>query len=508
MGLIRWASIAPKATVFAALCFGMVHSASAQVRPLIVATGTLPPGKINPHDSLSITRAWLFAAMFDSLTFLDRDGKLQPWLATEWERTSELDWLFTLRQDVRFSNGKPLTSADVVKNLEYLKSPAGAIEQSAPFASTITRVEAVDDFSFKVTTEVPDPILPRKFSLIRVAALPDDAPFIRDRLVQNAIGSGPYELTEWASATVKFKAVPGAWRRAPTQIMRAISIPDGPARRLAVISGAADIAYAAFNFDELEDPNRPFNLEPDEIPAVVALAFNTELDTPLRDPRVREALNYAVRVDEIVGILFEGRATRASQPARKEFLGFNPDLKPLGYDPDRARALLKEAGYESGFSINMSLTSGATVWDQFFLMLSADLAKVGIDLTINMVAPNMWMEQLYTTGVKTEAYGTALFAPTFDALDALRLHTCDWPATTYCDPIAQQLNDDARAAVTLEERTQLTQQLMARSRQMHQAMYLYESVGLVGYSKRITGFRSDFGFIRYGLMTVHDGEVR
>ena len=504
MPLIRNTSPLISAVVAIVVAISIGCAAIAAPRPLVVATGTLPAGKVNPHDSTSITRAWLFAAMFDSLTFLDREGKLQPWLATDWQRLNDHEWQFELRDDVRFSNGKHLTARDVVKNFEYLISSQGIVEQSAPFADSIESLGVVDEYRVRIVTKYADPVLPRKLSLVRIAALPEDAPFQRERLIQNAIGSGPYKVSEWGSNTISFDAVPTSWRQAPTEKMRAISIPDGPSRRTAIISGAADIAFAAFNFDELDEPNKTFHLEPDEIPAVVALAFNTELETPLQDPRVREALNYAVRVDEIVEILFAGRATRASQPARKEFLGYNDALEPAGYDLERARALLKEAGYPDGFAFDMSLTSGATVWDQFFLMLASDLAKVGIDVTIKMVTPPLWVEQLYATGVKTEAYGTALFAPTFDALDALRLHSCSWQASTYCDPVAQKLDDQARAASELDARSAVTEKLMKRSREMQQAMYLYESVGLVGYSKRISGFRSDFGFIRYELMTVDD----
>jgi peptide/nickel transport system substrate-binding protein len=442
--------------------------------------------------------------MFDALTFLDRDGNLQPWLAQSWEPDGELNWIVHLRKDVRFSNGEPLMADDVAKNLKYLISPDGMTERAAPFMRFIEDIVVVDDFTVRLQTSTPDPVLPQKLSLIRIAALPDDAPFSRDALIQAALGSGPYKLNTWATTFADFDAVPDAWRRAPTLTLRALSIPDSSARRVAIITGAADIAFAAFSFDDLDDPNRPYNLEPDDIPAVVALAFNTTKDTPLRDPRVREALSYAVRIKDIVDVLFAGQAAPASQPARKEFIGYNPNLKPIPYDPDRARVLLKDAGYEDGFSFDMSLTSGAAVWDQFFQLLAADLAKVNIHVTINMVTPSLWAEQLFTTGVENEAYGTALFAPTFDALDSLRLNMCSWKANTYCDPVAQKLHDRAREASSLQERIELTRQLMTRSREMHQAMYLYESVGLVGYSKRITGLRSDFGFLRYELMTVTD----
>ncbi|MDX2223360.1 MAG: ABC transporter substrate-binding protein [Rhodospirillaceae bacterium] len=481
-----------------------VSGAASEPRPLTMATGTLPGGRANPHDSISITRAWLYAAVYDSLTFVDREGKLIPWLAIEWRRESDTVWVLALRPGVTFSDGRPMTAADVVTNLAYLTSPAGKTEPAAPFVASIVSAEAVDDLTVRLSTATPDPVLPQKLSLIRVAALPAGVAMTRDTLTREALGTGPYRISSWAPGKAVLNAVPGAWRRAPTPVLQAVAMPDSPARRSALITGAADIAFAAFFFEDLEDPTLPYNLEPDEIPAVVGLGFNTKADTPLRDARVRRAILHAVDVKTIVDTLFAHRANLAAQPARKEFLGYNPELKPAPYDPGRARVLLKEAGHENGFSFSMALTGGATIWDQVFQLVANDLAKVKIKLSINLMPEAAFAEQLYASGIKDDAYGSAYFAPTFDALDALRLHTCAWPASSYCDPDAQTLHDRALASASLDERIALTRQAMARSHEMAQALFMYESLGLVGYSKRISGFRSDFGFPRYELMTVKD----
>lgn len=472
--------------------------------PLVIATGVLPPGRANPHDSFSITRAWLFAALYDSLTFVDDEGNLLPWLAEEWFRDSPLTWTFKIRPNVRFSNGKSLTASDVVRNIDYLTSSNGKGEPVAPFVASVVAAEAISEDIVRLHTAIPDPALPRKLSVIRIASFDDNGPFTRDRLIQKAIGTGPYHIKEWSTGGATLLASPEAWRRAPTPILQTISAPDATARRTAMITGAADIAFAAFFFDDLDNPSLPYNLEIDEIPAVIALAYNTNKEGPLQDVNVRRALGYAVNVKPIVDAFFAGRAGLASQPARKEALGYNSDLAPAPYDPDRAIILLREAGYENGFSFEMSITSGATIWDQVFQFVASDLARVNVELTINPVRDVNFTEQLYLTGVKSDAFAMAYLTPTFDAIDSLRVSTCSWPATSYCDPTAQLISDQAFATPELEQRSELTRRLMARTHEMAQAMFLYESVGLVGYSKRITGFRSDFGFLRYELMTVSD----
>lgn len=479
-------------------------SAFADARPLVMATGTMPGGRANPHDSISMTRAWLYAAVYDTLTFVDRDGQVIPWLATSWRRDSDRAWRFDLRPGVTFSDGAPLTARSIAANIGYLNSDAGKIEPAAPFVYTIDAVDVIDDHTFVLRTHNPDPVLPQKLSLIRIAAVADGEAMSRERLAQAGIGSGPYRIESWSPGRATLVAVPGAWRRAPTAQLDAVSIPESTSRRAAIASGVADVAFAAFFFEDLDDPNLPYRLELDQIPAVIGLAYNTKKDTPLRDSRVRRALSHAVDVNGIIKALFAGRAVRAAQIARKESFGFNPDLNPAAYDPARAQALLAEAGYPYGFALAMTLTSGATVWDQVFQLIAADFAKIKVRLTINMLPEPVMSEQLFISGVKDDAYAAVYFSPTFDALEAFRLSTCAWPASVYCDPPTQDLIDRAAAAVDTDDRAALTRQALARSAEAAQALMLYESIGLVGYNKRIRNFRSDFGFPRYELMVVDE----
>jgi peptide/nickel transport system substrate-binding protein len=476
---------------------------AADVKPLTLATGTMTAGRINPHDSISIARAWLFAALYDTLTYVDRDGKLIGWLATKWEATSPTEWVFHLRGDVHFANGKTLIASDVVKTIDYLTGPEGRTEPVGPFAANIKSAAAIDEHTVKIITTSPDPALPQRMSLVRIATLPDGMAYTRENLINAAIGTGPYTVESWAQNKATFIAAPKSWRRAPTPAMQAVALPDAAARKAAIMAGAVDVAFAAFDYAELDattDAN--FVLENDNIPAVVGLAFNTTKETPFRDIRVRQAIISAVNTKEIVNALFAGLAPLANQPARREFLGYNPNVPATIYDPEKSKRLLKEAGLPNGFAFTLAMTQGGTIWGQVFQMVASDLKNIGVTMNIQAQPDPAMAAMIYNTGLKADAMASVFFSPSFDALDAMRQHTCSWTVAWFCDPEAEKLREGAIAANTLEARVDLTQKLMARAHDNAQALFMYESANLVSYSKRIKNFRSDFGFLRYELMQV------
>lgn len=486
-----------------ALMVTFLGHASLAETPLRIAYGSTPAGRNNPHDSASITRLWYYAAVYDAMTYITHDGTLEPWLALSWAQETPTSWVFRLRSDVSFSDGRPLRAQDVVDNIMYLTSAGGRTEPVATSVAGVSAASARDELTVHLTTTRPDPMLPRKLSLVRIATLPKGTSFTHEALIASAIGTGPYKADTWRASDVKFSAVRGAWRKAPTQKLEAISAPEAINRRNALTTGRVDLAMAAFDpLDAADSTSLPYAINVEQLPAIVGMAYNTKQSVPLRDVRVRQAIDLAVNKSRIVSTLFAGLAKEATQPARREFFGFDPALTATPYDPSRAKALLAEAGYKDGFTMTMTLTSGATVWDQVFQAVAADLSKVGIKLTIAMAPEPTVAAYQFTQGFPTDAFGATYFSPAFDALDVMRQHSCAWPVAWYCDETTTALIDRAQNEADLKTREDLTRQIMRRAHDTAQGMFMYESIGFTGYNRRISNFRSDFHFIRYELMTV------
>ncbi len=487
------------------LIISLIATPASAETPLRVAYGSGPSGRNNPHDSASITRLWYYSATYDALTYITHDGTLEPWLAQEWTQETPTAWIFRLKPNVVFSNGQPLTAQDVINNVTYLTT-AGKTEPVAGYVSGVTKADAIDHLTVRFTTARPDPMLARKLSLIRIAALPKGQAFTHDALVANAIGTGPYKVDNWQTAGMKFSAAPNAWRQAPTQKLEAISAPDPTNRKNALTTKRVDIAMAAFEPFEANDKNLPYIVNVEQLPAIVGMAYNTMREGPLRDVRVRKAIELAVNREQIIGALFSGLAKQATQPARREFFGFDPTLAPPPYDPVRAKALLAEAGYKDGFKMTMTLTSGATVWDQIFQAVAADLRKVGVNLIIEMAPEHTVANYNFSQGYPTDAFGATYFSPSFDALDVMRQHSCAWPVAWHCDKDVSEMITRAQNEPDLKVREDITRQIMHRTRDTAMGMFMYESIGFTGYNRRISNFQSDFHFIRYELMKVAESE--
>jgi len=263
-----------------------------------------------------------------------------PWLANSWERQSPTVWLFKLRHDARFSDGTPFNSQVVKRNLDFLRSPSGATEIVAHFVEAITNVADVDDFTIRIETSQPDPMMPRKLSVIRMATLSGGGNIERSALNERAIGTGPYKVERWTGSGVEMSAAPNSWRRAPTQFLTAIALPNPNSRRSALSTGRVDIALAAYGGYDFLDNSRPFRIKREALPSVVGLAYNAVNNAALRDERVRIALDFAVDKPKLIDALFYNRVKPAAQPARREYFGYNPAIVPRPYDPQKARALL------------------------------------------------------------------------------------------------------------------------------------------------------------------------
>jgi ABC-type transport system substrate-binding protein len=165
-----------------------------------------------------------------------------------------------------------------------------------------------------------------------------------------------------------------------------------------------------------------------------------------------------------------------------------------------------EAGYGNGLTLKMLLTSGTVVWDEVFQALASDLKKVGVTLSIQPVPQQVMADYRLHGGVPADAFAVAYSSPTLDGLEILREHSCLWPNPWFCDEVTAQLIEKAELESDLGKREQLVMDLQARVHESAQGMFLYESVGLSGYSRRIDVYLTDFGFPRYELMTVRDSE--
>lgn len=253
-------------------------------------------------DAFKLSR-WSTA---ETLVQLDPDGLPQPMLATAWERSGEKEWTFTLRDDVTFHDGTPLTAADVVRSLE---TAADATPVPRILDGVTLDVEAPDERTVVVTTGDVDPLLPNRLSSPQLSIL---AAAAYDGRVVSPVGTGTgqFELTAIdGTSGATLDRYPDYWgERAQAAGIDVQYVPDGTARAAALRTGDADVVEAV-PVGQVAQLDEDLVVEV-PMPRTNTLYLNTEKG-PFRDPAVRAAAREAVDQARLVADVYERRADEA-----------------------------------------------------------------------------------------------------------------------------------------------------------------------------------------------------
>ena len=472
------------------IAMAIAGSAAAETT-LRVGLTAAPPSKGNPFQNLGTTSNFVWPAFFDTLTYRDNDGVIQPGLAVAWEQDGPTTWIFHLQPDTQFSNGEPLTAEAVKVTFDKLISDdANGYSWQREIKASYSGVDIIDDLTVAIHTEKVDILTPGLLSGLYIVPPRYVTDVGYQGLQDEPIGSGPFVVDDWQPARITLSANRTSWHPPQVDRMELLVVPDSSARYQALITGRIDVAIAV-NTDQigmLEQAGHRVHLRTPGRIMVMALQ-SVDPDSPFHDERVRQAVNYAVNMELITDVLLAGLVAPASQPATPGSIGYDPTLKPYSYDPDKARALLKDAGYENGFSFT-HISPGNTLPNDtaIFQQIAADLSEVGINMTTKIVSYG----ELLRAVIQGEFDGESLLMDFNDRYgDALRPmmrgfnHSCTGIGPWFCDWDIQAVMNKAVVSANIEERTRLSKQVVAFYRNTAQSLFLFPVVGLDGISKRV-----------------------
>ncbi|MFM1650754.1 ABC transporter substrate-binding protein [Brevibacillus sp. B_LB10_24] len=337
----------------------------------------------------------LIRNIYDPLIDRDVDGKFIPGLATEWKNIDETTWEFKLRQGVTFHNGEPFNAEAVKANVDYILD-----EKNNSFYRSrwvhIKEAKVVDDNTVRLITDQPFPNL-----LLRVA---DDLLIMAPKHLKEAglekaagkpVGTGAYKFEEWKrDQYLKLTANDKYWRGEPTiKHVTFRMIPEFSARLSAFLSGEISL-FKNVPVDAVEKVknNSGSKIEMVGSSRVNYLALNNFYDGPLKDKRVRQAINYAVDVDELLKTVLNGFGNRMTGPLSKVNADY-AETKGYEYNPDKAVELLKEAGYDpKQLKLQLDTPSGRYPMDsQVAQAIAAQLQRIGITVNVQV---NEWGNHL------------------------------------------------------------------------------------------------------------------
>ncbi len=467
---------------------------------------SLPQDLGNPFGSYTIPTVVPGLAVFDSLTVVDMDGVLQPWIAEQWEAVDPLTWHFTLKPNVNFSNGEPFDAAAAAAALNYFASGDGLIEVVAQSVIDVANARAIEPLLLEVKTKAPNILLPRRLSGIRIPAPGPWAELGRRGFSQAPVGSGPFIATRWDSTQVDLVANPNSWRPPLVDRIEIKAVPEITTRLQGLITEALDVAFDIGPDDGpiVESAGGRLNVRPTG--RVQLLTFMSIGDSPVADVRVRQALNYAVNKQQIIDVLLASATKPTGQAAVKASFGYNPDVEAYPYDPDKARALLAEAGYPDGFDLPADMTPGAMAGDgAWYLQIANNLADIGVRVTYQASPFTIHIRKIRQGGWNGLAFGMDFNnLPSLDVLWPLRIHSCLWKAPWHCRPEWVPLIEDAEQEFDLEERRRKTQDLVQLYRDEPTSLYLWEMPGIDGVAGRVINYHPRHAFINFHEIDVEE----
>ncbi len=396
--------------------------ASAQTLRIALSAETT---SADPHNYALTPNNTLRQHVFESLVDIDADLKVQPALAERWERQGDLTWVFHLRPGVRFHNGQEFGAPDVLFSYcRTLNNEGEVVSSYSRLVRRLAKVEVVDERTLRLTTREPEPLLLNDLSnlailprnLIQAASLdfaagdncghagpwPTAAQF---NDTSAAIGTGPYRLRSYSrSAATELTRFDGYWGEKPHwQTVRLTPVTAAGPRLAGLLAGDHDLIESPATGDlprlrenaaihvAAKPTTRLIFLQLDVARAPSPFVQGGQGANPLQDVRVRQALSLAIDRQAIQQRVMDGIATPAGQYLPDGMAGTVPGLPVLPYDPARARALLREAGYPDGFSLTFHATNNRYINDARLAQVLAQFwQRIGVKVELDAMPSSVF----------------------------------------------------------------------------------------------------------------------
>jgi len=381
----------------------------------IVVAVDAPPRMMNPHGSDADSNLSVMSNFFDGL--MQRKGTkgtLSPALALRYEHPDLLTWKFYLRKGVTFHNGNPFTAEDVKFSFERLSDPK--VSEFINTGKSIASIEIIDDYTVVIKTKTPIPWFANNLHQVYMMDKESTESRSVGEVQQVPIGTGAYKFVEWVKGSyVKMKANENYWEGAPPiKNVELMPITESSTRFAALVSAQAELV-SGVPVELYEQVVKNPKLEVISRPArrSIFLGLGSKPGSPWDDIRVRKAIYMAINEDEIIEKIMRGHASPAAQIPDPPTIGYNPEIKRLPYNPEMAKKLLKEAGYEGGFDITLTGPNDRYVQDEKIAeAVVRYLAKVGIRAKLDVKPKAIFFPEVFEG--KLEFHLIGWFDGTFD----------------------------------------------------------------------------------------------
>lgn len=442
---------------------------------------------LDPHANNAFSTYLVTGQIYEGLTRRDPALKVAPDLAVSWQQVEPTRWRFQLRQGVRFHNGNAFDADDVVFSIGRALAPTSNF---GIYVDTVERAEKVDAYTVDLVTRVPDAVIPDKLTRVLMmdkewaeangAARPQNLAQREESFAaRNANGTGPFMLrTRENDVRTVLARNPAWWGGAagPNDVTEYhhVVIASDATRIAALLSGEVDMVHTVPSQDVARiqrearlqvlvgQENRTVWLGMDQFSPELS-SSSVKGRNPFKDARVREAISLAIDVEAIRTRTLRGQAVPTASMWTQYVTGYDEAFSrhPVP-NLERAKALLTEAGYPSGFDVQLDCPVGA--YDEACQAVAPMLARIGVAVKLNVQPNSVWLQRLRRN--ESNFFGLSWGVPTFDAQYTLRgimmtrekVGAASWNAGGYSNAQVDALIEQVAAETDAAKRVGLIHQ--------------------------------------------------
>lgn len=443
---------------------------------------TTEPEGLDPQRTAASSTFTVTNNIYDTLVGATPDWEIVPRLAKDWKISDDgMEITFELRDDVKFHNGRQLTAKDVEFSFYRLKD---AESPRARDYENITGIEVLDDYTIKFTTETLDVELEKIFAYPWAVVVPEEAV---DNLKTKPVGTGAFTLMEWIPQQhiVLQRNEDYYGDKARLDTVKLVLIPDATSMMASFQVGDLDIIPLTGDQVTMVETNSDYQVISESMNAVQIMSLNTDNEI-LTNEKVRRAMAMAINKQEVIDASMFGYGDEIGShlpPTSPDYYDTNDIIE---YNPEKAKELLKEAGYENGFDINMVLPKNYQLHVDAGQVIADQLSKIGINVKIELVEWGTWLSDVYgAKNFETTVVGHTGRLDTYDFLSRYYSNSNDYISLKtgeldeLLDRVRQELDSDKRKEIYKEIQIILANKLPA--------IYLQTPRTMLALQKNVSG---------------------